>query len=558
MGISKSYLKDKFQKKQYLQTGDEVKGLYKYINVPQTVYGPETKEQQWKRSDIEYDVNSLVPSYKKSSPLVSTDPKNYENHDFSRYNPLNTVRVKTLGQFNSSLSDKGARTTQEEQRKLNLQYGLSLPETGIWTEDWDEAIANNVLTSDNTGKLGVKKPGSLPQSVYDAKFRPSVEEFKSIYESLPRYNQGYASVQDVDPKTTGIQQGPYTEERMKELSNLPSQEDIRQNYLNKTFGTLPVIEPGNTTGNVGYEGFYEGYNPYRTWTSFPSSTSQPFVGYENLGPDDAGLPETKNIVSSLDQYPLYGYFLTQKPTTEEEKNAAKQKRIDNLTGNYQSLIINENFPEDIYGELPKRGYDAYGYIDQYNILRKDIETADNPEARTPIFWNDAKDMREELKNNPQIQEYIKNKGGSLDVASDNVKGGFVHTGYGPQLAEALLAKRYVNASGMDVGRASTGAGYPVIQNPEAFNLSGYLPITKDMYYTDWKGNVKSRWDDPVKRSEYLRKAGVPMNMWDKVYIHTNPFPIEEYKPKKDAQGNIYKKGGQVKSKLKNSYKNKRG
>lgn len=390
---------------------------------------------------------------------------------------------------------------------------------------------------------------------------PTLAEFKSIYETLPRYNQGYASLTDADPRNSGVQAGPLSEERIKEIAAIAKEEELRKSYLGKTFGTLPLVEPDYKRDYSQYEGFYEGYNPNRIWTSFVNPQSQPFIGYKGPieGDDESFFPTTQKTLDNLDTYPLYAYFLAPKPSPLPiDVEAGVQKRLDNLYNNYKDYFLETRGYPDYYA------YDPFPRQNElYENLVEDIKNADSPEAIVPNFWNvhgqnSAADMKSRIDANPEIQEYIKNQQSS---SSDTYKQGaerLVDYVYSPQLAEALLAKRHVDLTGMDVGRAASGVGYPVIQNPEAFTLSGYLPITKDMYYTNPEGKLVSYWDDPVKRKEYMLKAGVPENMIDKVYIHTNAFPIQEYKPRKDAQGNIYKKGGQVKSKLKTSYKNKRG
>jgi hypothetical protein len=490
--INKSYLKDRFKAKKSGQEGLYFRAPYTYKSLPisHNVYGPETPQDAKERVYKENYINSL-PHYN----LVSDN-------------------LQPIDSFYTRKS----------------QY-INGPDYAHYTGDLQ----------------GNRIP-------YLSNNHPSLEEYKSIYESLPRYNQGYASLTDADPKNSGIQLGPLTAERTQEIAGIPKEEELRKSYLGKTFGTLPLMEPNYDRENPAYQSFYEGYNPHRVWTSFVTPESKPFIGYQN--PESQKYLATESgTLSNLDNYPLYAYFLTQKPKPlGVDVAAAKQQKLDNLYNNYQDYFLNID-----YDYLEANGLDVYNT--QYDYLKNDIINADSPNARVPNFWgyqDAAQKMGERIARDPKIQEYNKTQEETTgNLFNQGLEQG-TNYAYAPQLAEALLAKRHVDASGMDVGYASSGEGFPVIQNPEAFTLTGYLPITKDMYYTNPEGKVVSYWDDPVKRKEYLLKAGVPENMLDQVYIHTNPFPLEEYKPRKDAQGNVYQKGGKVKSKLKTSYKNRRG
>jgi hypothetical protein len=494
--INKSYLKDKFKTKKFGQEGLRFRVPFKDNSLPISypVYGPEEKKDAARRIESEIFLDNL-PKYQL--PSDSTGPKRWNSY---YTNPEWGNATSTMGN-----------------RQFEIPY--------IQYKD------------------------------------PTLAEFKSIYETLPRYNQGYASLTDADPRNSGIQAGPLSEERIKELAAIAKEEELRKSYLGKTFGTLPLIEPDYKRDYSQYEGFYEGYNPNRIWTSFVNPQSQPFIGYEGPvgGGGEAFLPTTQKTVDNLDTYPLYAYFLTSKPSPLPiDVEAGVQKRLDNLYKDYKDYFL------ETRGYPDYNAYEPFGYKGSlYENLVQDIQNADSPEAIVPNFWdvygrNSALDMKSRIDANPEIQEYIKNQEASSNNTYKQGAERLVDYLYSPQLAEALLAKRHVDLTGMDVGYASSGKGYPVIQNPEAFTLTGYLPITKDMYYTNPEGKVVSYWNDPVKRKEYLLKAGVPENMLDQVYIHTNPFPLEEYKPRRDAQGNVYQKGGKVKSKLKTSYKNRRG
>ena len=389
--------------------------------------------------------------------------------------------------------------TYKAQNAINSKFGTHIIPTGEWSEDFYD----NFVQDDISGKPFIK-PKSEDLRGYVPHYFPTLEEFKATYERIPKYNEGYESLYDSDQKNTGVQQGPLTSERAEELKNTPDESTLRSEYLGKTFGGLPVIPK---------EGFYEGYGPNRIWTSFANDKSQPFVGYAFNEDEHLGQPSDKKAINDFATNPLYSYFLLPKDTSNI------------LSG-----------PPD----LRNYGHDAIHY--------------NNDDQRFALWFPHDEESyigleQKDLLNSPETRKYIKDN--NIDITAGSGK-------FGNPLAQSFLARRDAIRNKKDIGHAYTGGHFPIIQNPEAFTLAGYLPISADMYYADPKGRVRSYWDDPKKRKEYLKKAGVSEEVADKVYIHTSKFPIQEYKPRKDAQGNIYKKGGQVKSKLKTSYKNKRG
>jgi hypothetical protein len=323
-------------------------------------------------------------------------------------------------------------------------------------------------------------------------FKPTLKEFKDFYESVPSINFGYESVYDVNPKMAGVQQGPSELERSKQIQALPSNEQAKQQYIGKTFGTLPVIQG---------QRLYQGYTPNRTWVG-----NGPYYQY------DYSNDNIKNQEKKLQSNPSYLYLLAPK---DEKIMATVDERI------------------------PKYGSSASYYGKQ-------------------------------LLNNPEIVEYAKQKGINLEDFStlnvDDYENRLADldlwfynarstkaTDYN-QLSESMLAGR--EGKTYPIGRA-TGGG-TVIQDPSQFNLMGYLPIDLSLYQ-DWQDNeartndydtLKSKSystsiNDPLVRQIYLNKAGVPndANIRKNILFHTNAFPIQEYKPRKDAKGNIYKEGG---------------
>jgi hypothetical protein len=519
MGISKSYLKDKFQKKQYLQTGDQVS---KFPLKPEEMY--------------------------------------YNNRNLGR-NPY------TNQEFNAQLAPKGTRAVQNYQKMLNDKYGLYLQEEGIWGPKTQEAYNKYVVnketptynpasytvnknlrydkatyTFDDKGKMynvsSRKKPGSEDYekvTVETARTKPTIEEFKNIVER-GKFNSGYESLGDVDPSSPKVQQGPLTKERTQEIQELPSVQDLKTQYLGKTFGGLPYFP---TAG-----GLYEGYSPTRVWTS------------------DKAYYDPDNPQNS--ERPRYSYFLYPK-----NEDIAKQWKDTPSVGD-QDYIWNRDLSGGKTIKDPEALKSIFNYVKEKNQLPKEYANK-NPEDlavddwmsflnnmgmlsynyNVPFSYRSGEGRYKataELAQNPEIVEYAKKNNIDLTNLIENA-------GKWPSVGEAIVSLRNARAAGIPVGQGPySGVRTPVIQDPDQFNLVGYLPINEP----GMEKIPQKDWYDKKKRNEYFRRAGVPESMWDRTFVHTSYFPIEEYKPKKDAQGNIYKKGGQVKSKLKTSYKNKRG
>jgi hypothetical protein len=523
VGINKSYLKELAEKKRQSKPKFQV-GTETSENSAPKPFGPEYK---------------MFPHAPKTT--LPSDWNLYDNAIDSSGNfstsPIN--REELLKKINQPKSIFGTTLTTDPALKNNQLTDLRSNSNLTWDASKNQTQERLFPTPIDRWKN------------YSFEYNPTLEEFKAVYEQLPRFNQGYESITDSDPYTPGVQSGSLSAERLLELKAIPEESQLRNMYFGKTFGGLPLVEK---------PGFYEGYNPHRIWTSFANNESQPFIGYDASN-DRLGQPSKKTTIENLETNPLYTYYLLPKDSNPE------------------------NTP--IAGPQPF----GLGYRKEYQPYTPDFNYA-------PLFWNNSESMQEELLANPEIAEYLKEKGinlqkekkiklrpmteeevalernnklnkryfsfenkgyvaenpedegvGKYMIPADKGEDGNIYgtilseTGFGYPLAEALLARRDAIINKRDAAFSQSGRGYPIIQNPEAFTLAGYLPVTKDMYYTDAGGNVESYWDNPKKRKEYLRKAGVPEDQLDKVFIHTSKFPLQEYKPRKDAKGNIYKEGG---------------
>lgn len=508
MGISKSYLKDKFQKKQSFQVGGQPKSF------------PLKPEQVFNRKkDLELPV------------------------------------------FNAALVPGGSPEVQKYQKMLNEKYGTFLVEEGAWGPKTQAAYQKYIINKEQ------------PSAFTPTKYRPTLEEFKSVYERMPSYDYGYESLTDVDPTKTGAQVGPLTKERTQQIQALPNEEQLKQTYLGKTFGGLPMFE--------GKPRVYEGYSPSRTWTNYVERG--PYIN----SPSHKVYSE-EYITPLSNTNPLYAYILAPKKGTQSEAIMQNSYGLEDLIqydkDNRVTGVKDPNALKSIITNLINQPY-----IQNAPVFKKDVENLKKftekdwgdvqkikqlqetglfnyylatPNYNAPVAgspWQGGKDIFSELLSNPEIAKYAEEK--KINLTKKGRPLSFTN-----QLGDAILAARISSINKIPFGTAASNASSPIIQDPNEFTLAGYLPITSDMFRPELVQKYKNKddvtfypnWDDPVKRKEYLKKAGVPEDMMDKVLIHTSPFPIQEYKPLKNKEGQIYKKGGQVKSKLKTSYKNKRG
>jgi hypothetical protein len=346
----------------------------------------------------------------------------------------------------------------------------------------------------------------------------TAENFKSLWGSFPKYNQGYESIYDVDQNNMGIQQGPLATQRFQELKNLGSEEQLKSKYFGKPFGGLPFVEGAWD---------YIGYAPNRIWVN----KNQPYVSAKEEGK----------------QANEYVYFLTPRTNSDYFGKYVNEK----------TLSDNSKFEEEV----------KKGLVDKQNWKGQ------SSDWRIPVWgaswWGDSdvKDVKshiQKLKSNPEIVKYAQEKGIDLDKLG--------MPGYGTEeskkdLKDANTAlynaffESLMYQPEIDENR-NLGLVHPwtrresfVIQNPSEFNLSGYLPISDDMYEYSKTGlfsydyypeessdfnfeeNEKplrqlKLWDKGT-REKYLKQAGVPEDLWDSVYIHTSRFPIQEYQPGKE-------------------------
>jgi hypothetical protein len=442
--------------------------------------------------------------------------------------------------FNSSLGNKGDLKVQQYQKWLNENFNTYLDEDGIWGEKTENAYKKYVLEKqkpnipntdpgllnnydsklsfkyDDKGNLQVKSGNKYEEDYQDwtnvEKLSPTLKEFKSLVDKIPSYNQYYEDVYDADPSLRGNQAGPVTQTRALQIENTKKYKPIsdkNKEYIGKTFGTLPVVE---------VSGIYEGYSPNRIWTTPPATDSKPWLG------DNEKYDPEKN--------PRYLYFITPKEGT---KSADKK-----FTEQLEDLNCASGVCGDEYLNKSKTTYFDDISNQRFKKALKVKETIPGPTGET---WKLGQQAYIEMLNNPEIIEYAKQK--NIDLKNLSPK-----EAYSPLLAEALVANRDARFNNKDVVIPDSRYYSTVIQNPDAFNLAGYLPITLDMFSpnTDIQAQQKLllNWDK-ASRESYLEKAGIPKDKWNDVYIHTSSFPIEEYTPGKKYGGWLskYQDGSQV-------------
>ena len=439
--------------------------------------------------------------------------------------------------FNSELDKAGNSEIQAYQNYLNENFNTFLKEDGVWNEDtkkaYDKYVINNENPQDlnkNKFKINSKQPlefqyndkGSLQVKATDAQFdpelkdwvdlkklNPTLEEFKSIVDKLPSYNKYYENIYDADKSTRGLQQGPVDSQRAAEIKSSKQYQNLDpkyKEYLGKTFGTLPIVEK---------TGIYEGYSPSRMWTTPPGSKSKPWLG------DDEVYDPAKDL--------RYLYFVTPKEGSvwAQDKYQKELENLSCLTGNCGDEYLN-------------KGNSMFN-VPTLNLPKKKSEK--EIPFPTGDTWRLGQQAYAELLNNPAIVKYAKEKGIDLtDIGKDQ---------FSPILAEALIGQRDANFNKKGVVIPHSRQYVPVIQDPNEFNLAGYLPITSDMFSANMNPNEKNQvllnWDEKSK-AEYFRKAGIPEDQWDNVYIHTSPFPISDYNASTKKYGgwlNKYQTAGEV-------------
>jgi hypothetical protein len=457
-----------------------------------------------------------------------TDPAKYEqvNLDAERY------------AFNSKL--KGDPEVQKYQKWINDNYNAYLDEDGIWGKDTQIAVDKFVgnqekpVTStidpetfkntqggfqfriDEKGRVQAKTENKYEDGFQDwqnmEKLNPTLSEFKNLLSRIPKYNEYYEDTHDADPKQRGVQAGPVTAERSEEIKDTKQYKPLDEKYkenLGKTFGGLPVVEG---------PGIYEGYSPNRIWTSAPSEKSRPW-----LGDSEAYNPETN---------PRYLYFIAPKHNTQwgqDEKVAEQLKDLHCASGNCGDEYYTTPKNKQTSAAAPNFSPAAFEFKKRSEEVQKKAEKViPSPTGET---WRLGQQMLVEMRNNPEIVAYAKEHNIDLDNLGKDQ--------FSPVLAEALVASRDArfNKKGLVIPHSREYT--PVIQNPEEFTLAGYLPVTMDMFSPTMKSgseqNTLLNWDEKT-RQEYLQRAGVPPEMWDKVYMHTSPFSIRDYVPGKKMGG----------------------
>jgi hypothetical protein len=441
-------------------------------------------------------------------------------------------------EYNSPLLPGGTKEIQEYQKKLNQQYGTFLDEDGIWGEETQKAYQ----------KFKVDKEKGQSNNL---KYRPTLSEFKSFYEKIPSYNSGYESIYDVNPNMSAVQEGPLTKERFNQISSLPNENDLINQYRGKTFGSLPVIEGA---------GLYEGYSPSRIWT-----------GYTPFLPNKKGTSELRK--DSSDKSDLhdasYLYFLAPKNedlTSDYVNNVdISAKDIFDIEGSivkgvkdpvaakqlYDFLNKNKTVKERIKNlNLPE--YEKFTNDDWRELLEastlKSGSWTFNKEA--PVYWKQWREFGDELLQNPDIIKYAKDNNIDLSQITNvpfNNKNraksssyvNYDEPLYSSQLIEGIMAQRDAKIN-KRVSGSGTGDGYSVIQDPSKYNFYGYTPIQPGETLDNLKASSA--------RNLYMTRAGVPNDpkLREQILIHTSRFPIEEYVSSKKYGGWLeqYQEGGE--------------
>jgi LysM repeat protein len=457
------------------------------------------------------------------------DPNNPDNYIKVNKNP-NYYR------FNTKLNDKGTPEIQAYQNYLNENFNTFIKEDGVWNDETKKAYEEYVVNNQNSKKsnknksikLNTKEPlefryenGALqvkttnPEYNPDLKdwtdlkkLNPTLEEFKAVIDNVPSYNKYYENIYDADNTIRGVQAGPLDKKRQDEIIARKKYQELdprNKEYLGKTFGNLPIVEK---------EGIYEGYSPSRIWTTPPGSNSKPWLGDDEVYNPDTDL--------------RYLYFLKPKESSVFTDRQYKEE-LENLN------CINGNCGDE-YLNKANSPFSA----PVLNLPKKKIKKV--LPFPTGDTWKLGQQSYAEMITNPEILKYAKEKGIDLtDLGKDQ---------YSPILAEALIGRRDAEFNNKGVVIPHSREYVPVIQDPNQFDLAGYLPITLDMFSPNMNLNAKNQallnWDEKSK-AEYFRRAGIPEDQWDQVYIHTSPFSINNYIPGKKYGGglNKYQEGGHI-------------
>lgn len=441
--------------------------------------------------------------------------KNPETNTYSKVN-----KNPEYYKFNTKLAKNGNAEVQAYQNYLNENFNTFLKEDGVWDNDSKNAYEKYVINGERPEvgknnsvlKTNSKQPlefryndnGSLQVKAVDAKYdpelqdwvdlkklNPTLEEFKSIVDKLPSYNKYYENIYDADPAKRGVQAGPLEKSRAEEVDARKEYKELDENYkqyLGKTFGTLPIVEK---------EGIYEGYSPTRMWTTPPGSKSKPWLGDDEVYNPDKDL--------------RYLYFVSPKKDSKysEDKYQNELENLSCASGKCGNQYLNMGNP----------AFTAPGL----NIPKKKVEKV--LPFPTGDTWRLGQQSYVEMLNNPAIVKYAQDHGIDLtDLDKDQ---------FSPILAEALVGQRDAKFNDKGVVIPHSRQYVPVIQDPSQFDLVGYLPVTSDMFSpnlnpTD-RNNTLLNWDEKSK-AEYFKKAGIPEELWNQVYIHTSPHSIKNYIP----------------------------
>jgi len=369
-----------------------------------------------------FSPENAARSEAQSIKFNSPDEAQYFGEHYKEVAPMMNVRGGNPkeGMQDGAIKDNTTSTTTTDDWRFK-------PNKSGWMPDW-QVISNRQWNSYGSGPSNVESQSLKGPLTYSRANPVSLKEFKNIFESLPGYNTGYESIRDADPKKLGIQEGPLTESRDKEVDKVLPEDIITAKYRNKTLGTLPLFEAS---------GIYEGYSPSRIWTG------SPYLGMSR---------------SSIKRDDFGNYV----PFTKEEKEEFLQD-----TGRYLYFIS----PKESNKEKFK------GQLSDYK----------NKMPISDLLFGQSKVMAKQLQSTPEITNYLKSKGVDSTALSTTVPDSRIQQIYANQLAESIVASRDAKKFNRPYGISASNRESLVIQDPKQFNLSGYLPASSEMFDEEkWK------------------------------------------------------------------------
>jgi len=475
---------------------------------------------------------------------------------------VNETTPKTTSEMSSAEKAKFKRSKTSGER---ISYNHKRKEYGgeNWLDTYQDGAEFSTEEEKLVNKINAGRGAFRPKA---PNYTPTYNDLVSMYESIPSYNSGYESLQDVDDRRAGVQRiGPLTKERTEQLAVMPSEQQLRNTYIGQTFGRLPVIE-----GNK----IYEGYSPNRIWTG-----KDPWIPYKYEG-DTTDKPSYMYMVVPKQDGNSWNW---DRPTDTRGVNdfffTDDKGLIDGTENPLWHMPKDLNVAEALFTKIGKENISK--------ILNKEVSDFSDLTGRdwyqlsnntglsssrwfgqqTPIYWNNWQPTRKEMLKDPRILKY--SEANNLGLAGDSFISGDYSafkpsTGYqqgaapafSNLLIESILAKKDAELNNRAIGHA-TGEGYGVIQDPNQFNLVGYLPVndtlTNPYLEPMFKNAMNEDRSGAAYRNMVMDMAGVPIDeeLRDRVLFHTNAFPIQEYKPAQQKNGgstnwlDTYQSGGKV-------------